>query len=44
LDSYHSLCIDKQAIILAEIEARERHLKYTTDDIDKVTTKRENQI
>ena len=28
LDSYHSLCIDKQAIILAEIEARERHLKY----------------
>lgn len=44
LDSYHSLCIDKQAIILGEIEARERRLKYTADDIDKVTTKSENQI
>jgi hypothetical protein len=34
VDSYHSLCLDKKEIILAEIEACERLSKYTRDKID----------
>jgi hypothetical protein len=32
---YHNLCIDKKDIISAELEACERLLKRTTDEIDK---------
>lgn len=35
IDSYHSLCIDKKDIILAEIDACERLLKYTSDQTNK---------
>jgi hypothetical protein len=35
VDSYHSLCLDKKDIILAEIEASERLLKYTTLNEDR---------
>jgi hypothetical protein len=31
VDSYHSLCLDKKDIILAEIEASERPLEYTSE-------------
>lgn len=34
VDSYHSLCLDKKEIILAEIDACERLSKYTRDKID----------
>jgi hypothetical protein len=32
---YHNLCIDKKDIISAELEACERLLKHTADEIDK---------
>jgi hypothetical protein len=35
VDDYHNLCIDKKDIISAELEACERLLKRTTDEIDK---------
>ena len=39
IDSYHSLCHDKKDIILGQIEACERLLKYTEeygrDEIDR---------
>lgn len=35
IDSYHSLCLDKKDIILAEIDACERLLKYTPDHTNK---------
>jgi hypothetical protein len=35
IDAYHSLCLDKKAIILAEIEACNRLSKYTLDENDK---------
>jgi len=34
VDSYHSLCLDKKEIILAQIQACERLLKYVTDKND----------
>jgi hypothetical protein len=37
LDGYHSLCIDKRDVILAELEAYERLLKYAVDENDKNT-------
>lgn len=40
-DNYHHLCIYKRDIISAELEAYERLLKYTVDEIDKKTTKTE---
>jgi len=33
-DSYHSLCLDKKEIILAQIQVCERLLKYVTDEND----------
>ena len=42
VDSYHSLCRDKKDIILSEIQACERLLKYTRDENDKITL--ENEI
>ena len=34
IESSHSLCIDRREIILAQIQACERLLKYTKDEID----------
>ena len=34
VDSYHSHCLDKKEIILAQIQACERLLKYVTDEND----------
>jgi len=34
VDAYHSLCLDKKEIILAQIQACERLLKYVTDEND----------
>jgi hypothetical protein len=41
VDSYHSLCSDKKDIILSEIQACERLLKYTRDENDKLTVEKE---
>jgi hypothetical protein len=41
VDSYHSLCRDKNDIILSEIQACERLLKYTRDENDKITVEKE---
>ena len=35
VDTYHSLCLDKKDIMLDQIQACERLLKYTTDEADK---------
>ena len=35
VDTYHSLCLDKKDIMLDQIQACERLLKYTTDETDK---------
>jgi hypothetical protein len=41
VDSYHSLCRDKKDIILSEIQACERLLKYTRDENDKIVLEKE---
>jgi hypothetical protein len=41
VDSYHSLCRDKNDIILSEVQACERLLKYTRDDNDTVVLEKE---
>jgi uncharacterized protein YaaR (DUF327 family) len=40
-ESPHSLCLDKVQIILEQIEACERLLKYTKDRADLATVKNE---
>ncbi|MGA9298366.1 MAG: hypothetical protein WBV72_13250 [Nitrososphaeraceae archaeon] len=35
IDDFHSLCLDKKDILSAELEACERLLKQTKDEIDK---------
>jgi hypothetical protein len=35
IDDYHSLCLDKKDILSAELEAYERLLKQTKDEMDK---------
>ena len=40
-DNYHYLCIDKIDVISEELEACQRLLKYTVDEIDKKTVKTE---
>jgi hypothetical protein len=35
IDSYHSLCLDRKDIMLGQLDACERLLKYTTDELDK---------
>jgi hypothetical protein len=35
VDNYHSLCLDKKDILSAELEACEKLLKQTKDEIDK---------
>ncbi len=41
VESVHTLCLDKMEIILAQIQACERLLKYTKDDIDVSAIKKE---
>ena len=41
VDSYHSLCRDKNDIILSEVQACERLLKYTGDENDMVVLEKE---
>ena len=41
VDSSHSLCLDKKDIMLGQIQACERLMKYTTDEIDKNAILRE---
>ena len=41
INESHSLCIDKRAIISAELEACERLLKYPTDKTEQETIKKE---
>jgi hypothetical protein len=41
IDSYHSLCRDKNDIILSEVQACERLLKYTGDENDIVVLEKE---
>jgi hypothetical protein len=40
-NSYHSICIDKRAIVLGQIHACERVLKYTSDRIDQIILEKE---
>jgi hypothetical protein len=40
-NSYHSICIDKRGIILGQIHACERVLKYTSDRIDQIILEKE---
>jgi hypothetical protein len=41
IDSFHSLCRDKKDIILSEMQACERLLKYTRDENEKITVEKE---
>jgi hypothetical protein len=41
VDSYHSLCRDKKDIILSEVQACERLLKYTREENDKILLEKE---
>lgn len=38
VDPYHTLCLDKKEIILAQIQTCERLLKYAKDANDKIKT------
>jgi hypothetical protein len=40
-DSYHNLCMDKSELLLSELTACERLLKYTTNEVDKEFLKKE---
>ena len=42
VDSYHSLCRDKKDILISEVQACERLLKYTRDENEKIIL--ENEI
>ena len=35
IDSYHSLCLDKKDIILAELDACRKLLRYAVDETEK---------
>lgn len=41
VDSYHSTCIDKMDIILGQIQACERLLKYANDRVDQIILEKE---
>jgi hypothetical protein len=41
IESSHSLCIDRREIILAQIQACERLLKYVKEDMDLRLIKKE---
>ena len=40
-NSYHNICIDKRGILLEQIHACERVLKYTGDRIDQIILEKE---
>ena len=42
VDSYHSLCRDKKDILISEVQACERSLKYTREENDQIIL--ENEI
>ena len=35
VDSYHNLCVDRKDIVLGQLDACERLLKYAIDEMDK---------
>jgi hypothetical protein len=41
IDAYHSLCLDKKDLVLAELEEWTKLLKYAIQETDKKTTERE---
>ena len=41
VDASHSLCVDKNDIVLAELDACVKLLKYVTDETDKKTIETE---
>lgn len=41
IESAHSLCLDKREIVLAQIQACERLLKYAKDELDLKTINKE---
>jgi hypothetical protein len=41
IESTHSLCVDKKEIIVAQIQACERLLKYVKDEMDIIAIKKE---
>ena len=41
IESSHSLCLDKHELVLAQIQACERLLKYSRDELELMTIKRE---
>jgi hypothetical protein len=41
VESYHTLCIDKRAIILCEIRACETLLKHAIDEVEKKIIEKE---
>jgi hypothetical protein len=41
IDSYHGLSLDKKDIIVSELEACTTLLKYTTDELDRLTIEKE---
>jgi hypothetical protein len=41
IDSYHSLCLDKKDIIVSELIACERLLKYTSEEHDRQIIEKE---
>jgi len=44
LDSYHSLCREKKDIIIGELMACEKLLKYTVDMIENIIEKEINEL
>ena len=40
-NSYHSICIDKRGILLEQIQACERVLRYTCDRVDQIILEKE---
>jgi hypothetical protein len=40
-DQYHSLCLDKKDVLMAEIDACERLLKYAQDETDRRAVEKE---
>ncbi len=41
IESFHSLCIDRREIILAQIQACERLLKYVKDETELAAVEKE---
>ncbi len=41
IDSYHTLCLDKRDIILAELDACTKLLRYAIDDTERKTIETE---